>query len=57
MSPLEQLRACQHDDVVLDSDHAWDAFMAEVSPITALADREPITEVERRHLARVRRTA
>lgn len=57
MSALEQLRAQQHDDVVLDSDHAWDAFMAEVSPIRALADREPSTDIERRHLARARRTA
>jgi hypothetical protein len=57
MSPLEQLRADQHDDLVLPADHAWDAFMAEVSPIRALADREPTTDIERRHLARTRRTA
>lgn len=54
MSPLDQLRATQHDDVRLTSDHAFDAFLAECSPTRALADREPVTEIERRHLARVR---
>lgn len=57
MTPLEQLRAAQHDEMKTDADHAFDAFMAEVSPITALADREPTTAIERRHLARIRRTA
>lgn len=54
MSPLEQLRADQHVDVKTDADHALEAFLAEVSPIRVLADREPTTEIERRHLARAR---
>lgn len=57
MSGLEQLRAAQRDDEKTVADHAFEAFLAEVSPIRVLADREPTTEIERRHLARARQGA
>jgi hypothetical protein len=57
VSPLEQLRATQRDDVVLDADAALDDFLHGCTPETAQADLEPTTDIERRHLAYVRRHA
>lgn len=56
MSPLEQLRAAQHNDLLLPSDHALTAYLSEVSARTARRDLAPVTEIERRHLHRARRT-
>lgn len=60
MSPLEQLRAAQHDDQRLTSDHQLEAFLAEIHPETVRLDRLPTTDIELLHLNRAsaaRRTA
>ncbi|MBW4033010.1 MAG: hypothetical protein HIU88_10140 [Acidobacteria bacterium] len=54
---LEQLRAAQREHLILDADLDLDDFLEKCSPERALADREPATDIERRHLARVRRSA
>lgn len=56
MSPLEQLRAFQHDELALPSDHALGAYLAGVSAEQAYLDLAPHTPVEIRHLARTRST-
>lgn len=57
MSPLEQLRAAQHDDRIVDSDVELEKFLTRTTPERALADREPTTAAEREQLARVRRAS
>lgn len=48
---LQQLRAAQHDDLVLASDHALHAFLASCDPADAARDRAAhATRVERRML-------
>ncbi len=57
MTSLEQLRADQHDDLVLASDHAFAAFLAEVDPQAVRLDMTPRTPSEVRHLLRTRAVA
>lgn len=54
MSPLEQLRVSQREHLILDADLELDDFLERCTPARVLADREPTTEIERRHLARAR---
>jgi hypothetical protein len=57
MSPLEQLHADQRLGITTDADLDFDDFLNRCTPETALADLEPTTDIERRHLAYARRHA
>lgn len=57
VTPLEQLHADQHDDVLTASDHQFEAFLDEVNPDVAFLDLAPRTAIESLHLSRIRRTA
>lgn len=57
MSPLEELRAAEHEDITLSSDHALTAYLDEIPLDVALLDLAPRTEIEARHLARTRSAA
>jgi hypothetical protein len=52
MSPLEQLRAAQHDAIQEPSDAALSAYLASVDLSTVLLDYSPTTALETRMLAR-----
>lgn len=57
MTDLDRLHAAQHDDLTLPADHAFAAFLAEISLDTARLDLAPHTDVEALHLARTRSAA
>lgn len=57
MSALDELHESQHDDLRFQSDHAQTAFLAEINPEQARRDLDPVTDIESRHLAFLRRTA
>lgn len=52
MTPLEHLRATQHNDQQKPSDAAWDAYMTGLDYQTARLDLAPLTATEARMLGR-----
>jgi hypothetical protein len=52
MTPLEQLRAEQHNDVPTSADEALTAFLRGIDPDTARLDLCPHTAIETRMLGR-----